>query len=78
MLDLTVLIERTHVRPPTAPSLKDAIRASMSQPSISAGVGLIYAFDPVRVELNFGLPLAARKSDGFRRGVQMGVGLEFL
>ncbi|KZV68356.1 mitochondrial protein [Peniophora sp. CONT] len=61
-----------------APSLQDAIRASISQPSVSAGVGLIYAFDPVRVELNFGVPLAARKSDGFRRGVQMGIGLEFL
>jgi outer membrane protein insertion porin family len=45
---------------------------------VSAGVGLIYLFDPVRVELNFGVPLAARASDGTRKGVQFGIGLEFL
>ena len=76
-LGLAVASNLTSPRP-AATSLKDAVRASISQPSVSAGVGLIYAFDPVRVELNFGVPLAARKSDGFRRGVQMGIGLEFL
>jgi len=45
---------------------------------VSAGVGLIYLFDPVRAELNFGVPLAARASDGTRKGVQVGIGLEFL
>ncbi|KAF8962336.1 surface antigen-domain-containing protein [Flammula alnicola] len=58
--------------------LKDTIAASLSRPSISAGVGLIYRFDPVRVEVNFGVPLAANKSDGMRRGVQVGMGLEFM
>ncbi|KAI0031947.1 surface antigen-domain-containing protein [Vararia minispora EC-137] len=58
--------------------LAEAIRASLSRPSVSAGLGLIYMFDPVRVELNFGVPLIARRSDGFRRGVQFGIGVDFL
>lgn len=59
---------------PLIPALKDLI----SQPSISAGVGLIYRFDPIRVEVNFGMPLVAAKSDTLRRGIQVGIGLEFL
>lgn len=51
---------------------------TLLRPSISAGVGLIYRFDPIRVELNFGVPLAANKSDAMRRGIQVGMGLEFL
>lgn len=58
--------------------LRSSISAVLSQPSVSTGVGLIYHFDPVRVELNFGVPLAARASDGTRKGVQVGIGLEFL
>ncbi|KAF8170615.1 surface antigen-domain-containing protein [Mycena galopus ATCC 62051] len=59
-------------------SLQDNVTASLLKPSVSAGVGLIYNFDPVRVELNFGVPLVASKSDGSRRGFQVGIGLEFL
>ena len=61
-----------------ARSLQENVAACLSRPSVSAGVGLIYSFDPIRVELNFGLPLAARQSDGYRRGLQVGMGLEFL
>jgi outer membrane protein insertion porin family len=60
------------------PSLRSTVSAALTQPSVSAGVGLIYLFDPVRVELNLGVPLAARTSDGTRKGVQVGIGLEFL
>jgi outer membrane protein insertion porin family len=59
-------------------SLRSSISAATSRPSVSTGVGLIYHFDPVRVELNFGVPLTARASDGTRKGVQIGIGLEFL
>ena len=59
-------------------ALQSSITAALAQPSVSAGVGLIYHFDPVRVELNLGVPLAARASDGTRKGVQVGIGLEFL
>ncbi|KAJ4472138.1 surface antigen-domain-containing protein [Lentinula aciculospora] len=54
------------------------IQNTISSPSISAGVGLIYKFHPVRMEVNFGLPLVASKSDGTRKGIQVGIGLEFL
>jgi outer membrane protein insertion porin family len=50
----------------------------LSKPSISAGVGFIYHFEPIRVEVNFGIPLVASKSDGLRKGFQVGMGLEFL
>ncbi|KAJ6501266.1 surface antigen-domain-containing protein [Mycena vulgaris] len=53
-------------------------RTLLTRPSISAGVGLTYAFDPARIELNFGLPLTASKGEGGRRGLQVGVGIEFL
>ncbi|EIM81386.1 uncharacterized protein STEHIDRAFT_171771 [Stereum hirsutum FP-91666 SS1] len=59
-------------------SLRDTLATCVSKPSISAGVGLIYLFDPIRVELNFGVPLVASKSDGLRKGIQVGMGLEFL
>ncbi|KAK7059619.1 SAM50-like protein SPAC17C9.06 [Favolaschia claudopus] len=59
-------------------SLQENVVASLSKPSVSAGIGLIYNFDPIRVEVNFGLPLLASKSDGSRRGFQVGIGLDFL
>ena len=61
-----------------AQPLSESIQNTLSRPSISAGVGLIYRFDPIRVEVNFGVPLVASKSDGSRKGIQVGMGLEFL
>ncbi|KAG8896504.1 hypothetical protein FRB99_008858 [Tulasnella sp. 403] len=58
--------------------LVESVRQSLARPSISAGIGLIYRFDPVRVEVNFGVPLVASKSDFSKRGFQVGMGLEFL
>ncbi|EIW77129.1 hypothetical protein CONPUDRAFT_84348 [Coniophora puteana RWD-64-598 SS2] len=59
-------------------SLADNVSACVRAPSVSAGVGLLYRFDPVRVEVNFGVPLVASKSDGLRKGVQVGIGIDFL
>ena len=42
--------------------LLDNVISSISKPSISAGLGLVYKLDPVRVEVNFGVPLAASTS----------------
>ena len=58
--------------------LLDNVLSSISKPSISAGVGLVYKLDPVRVEVNFGVPLVASKSDGVWKGFQVGIGLDFL
>ncbi|KAJ6565271.1 hypothetical protein DFH09DRAFT_1474752 [Mycena vulgaris] len=51
-----------------------AARTLLTRPSISAGVGLTCAFDPARIELNFGLPLTVSKGEGGRRGDELGVG----
>ncbi|OBZ77893.1 hypothetical protein A0H81_02057 [Grifola frondosa] len=45
-------------------SLVDNVLGSISKPSVSAGVGLVYKLEPVRVEVNFGVPLVASKSTG--------------
>ena len=38
----------------------------------------VESHDPVRVEVNLGLPLVAAKGDGTRKGLQVGIGLDFL
>ena len=73
---LQILITSTIIL--IAVPLKQSVLASLSRPSLSAGVGIIYRLDPVRVELNFGVPLACSRSDGARRGFQVGMGLEFM
>jgi len=59
-------------------TLTESVVESISTPSVSAGVGFIYRFDPVRVEVNFGVPVMASASDNMRKGFQVGMGLEFL
>lgn len=58
--------------------LVDTARDLLAKPAISAGVGLIYKLNPIRLEVNFGVPLVASKTDKMQRGFQMGIGLEFL
>ncbi|KIV84807.1 hypothetical protein PV11_00564 [Exophiala sideris] len=47
-------------------------------PTISAGVGLVYAHPVARFELNFSLPLVVRKHEESRKGVSFGIGINFL
>ncbi|KAF8582575.1 hypothetical protein K439DRAFT_1635230 [Ramaria rubella] len=61
-----------------AAPLSQSVRGSLFRPSVSAGMGLIYRFDPIRVEVNFAMPLVAARSDGLQRGFQAGIGVEFL
>ncbi|KAI0532725.1 outer membrane protein, OMP85 family [Xylaria digitata] len=49
-----------------------------SLPSIAAGVGLVYAHPVARFELNFSLPLVTRQGEESRKGLQVGVGINFL
>lgn len=62
----------------SAKSLAANVQESITRPSISAGLGIAYRFDPLRVEVNFGVPLVASKSDGHRRGLEVGIGVNFL
>ncbi|KDN46266.1 hypothetical protein K437DRAFT_256229 [Tilletiaria anomala UBC 951] len=68
--------------PATGTSNRESVLAStfrqLAQPSISAGVGLMYVQGPLRVELNAGVPLVARRGDGTRKGLQFGIGVAFL
>ncbi|KAK3316649.1 mitochondrial outer membrane beta-barrel protein Tob55 [Apodospora peruviana] len=47
-------------------------------PSMAAGVGLVYAHPVARFELNFSLPLVVRRGEEGRKGLQVGVGINFL
>ncbi|KAI9670436.1 MAG: hypothetical protein M1829_004759 [Trizodia sp. TS-e1964] len=47
-------------------------------PSITGGVGLVYAHPVARFELNFSLPLTIRILEEGRKGLQFGVGISFL
>ncbi|KAI4158562.1 MAG: hypothetical protein LQ342_007344 [Letrouitia transgressa] len=47
-------------------------------PSLSAGIGLVYAHPVARFELNFSLPLVIRKGEDARKGLQFGVGINML
>ncbi|CAK7241644.1 MAG: hypothetical protein STHCBS139747_003110 [Sporothrix thermara] len=47
-------------------------------PSTAVGVGLVYAHPVARFELNFSLPLVMRRGEESRKGLQVGVGINFL
>jgi len=47
-------------------------------PSMSGGLGLVYAHPIARFELNFSLPLIMRKGEEGRKGLQFGVGINML
>jgi len=58
--------------------LATQVQNALQTPSVSAGLGLIYKFDWMRVELNFGMPLAQSRGEKTRKGFQLGVGVEYL
>jgi outer membrane protein insertion porin family len=47
-------------------------------PSMAAGLGIVYAHPVARFELNFSLPLILRRGEEGRKGLQFGVGINFL
>ncbi|KAH6678717.1 mitochondrial outer membrane protein-like protein [Halenospora varia] len=49
-----------------------------SLPSMAAGFGVVYAHPVARFELNFSLPLVMRRGEETRKGLQFGVGINFL
>ncbi|KAL7425148.1 hypothetical protein Q5752_000836 [Cryptotrichosporon argae] len=59
-------------------SFADNVTRMYDRPAVSAGIGLLYRFDPLRVEVNFAFPLVARKGERLARGLSVGVGVEFL
>ncbi|BFZ60809.1 hypothetical protein YB2330_001861 [Saitoella coloradoensis] len=63
-------------------SVSQTLVEIVTRPSVSTGVGLVWAGEtfgqPLKVEANFVLPILARRGEGVRKGVQVGVGLEFM
>lgn len=69
--------------PTNSGEAQDAIFSTLGElqnglPSIAAGVGIVYAHPVARFELNFALPLTLRQGEEGRKGLQLGIGMNFL
>jgi outer membrane protein insertion porin family len=53
-------------------------RVGAAVPSTAVGLGLVYAHPVARFELNFSVPVAVRRGEESRKGLQFGVGINFL
>ncbi|KAI8388157.1 surface antigen-domain-containing protein [Radiomyces spectabilis] len=62
----------------TTTNAQDTMRSLTQSPSISVGLGLIYRHSIARIELNYCIPLTAARGDHVKRGLQLGLGLNFL
>ncbi|CAO3585383.1 unnamed protein product [Absidia cylindrospora] len=62
----------------TGTSTQDTARSLMQSPSVAVGLGLIYRHSIARLELNYCVPLTAARGDQVHRGLQFGIGLNFL
>ncbi|KAI5815159.1 surface antigen-domain-containing protein [Pyronema omphalodes] len=72
-------MQRTGEKGDVKTSLLDAVREiGIGYPSMAAGVGLVYAHPVARFELNFALPIVKREEEKGRKGLQFGVGINFL
>ena len=66
-----------------AAAVRDGMLSAVSDvmtgaPSVAAGVGLVYAHPVARFELNFSLPLVLRQGEQGRKGLSVGVGINFM
>ncbi|KAF3353890.1 hypothetical protein VdG1_07920 [Verticillium dahliae VDG1] len=59
-------------------SHEEVLRGGSLRYHVAAGVGLVYAHPVARFELNFSLPLVVRRGEVGTKGVQVGVGINFL
>lgn len=67
----------------TSEEVKQSVASAITElgnglPTMSAGVGLVYAHPVARFELNFSLPLVVRKYEESRKGISFGIGINFL
>ena len=67
----------------TSDGVRENMRSTLKElqnglPSTSAGVGLVWASQLGRFELNFSLPLVIRSGEEARKGLSFGIGLNFL
>ena len=69
--------------PMDAEAVRDGMKKTIQQlkdglPSCAAGVGVVYAHPMARIEVNFSLPLVMRKGEEARKGLSLGIGIDFL
>lgn len=57
---------------------RPGVLQTMLQPVVSSGFGVLYKHPMARFEVNLGMPLVASQGDGLIKGLQLGVGFEFL
>ncbi|CAO3630574.1 unnamed protein product [Cunninghamella echinulata] len=57
---------------------QNTVQSLTRSPSTSVGFGLIYRHSIARFELNYCIPLTAARNDRIHRGLQFGIGLNFL
>lgn len=63
---------------PAGECFKSTAEKLTKSPSVSVGLGLIYRHSIARIELNYCIPLTAARGDQIKRGLQLGIGLNFL
>ncbi|KKY18337.1 putative outer membrane omp85 family [Phaeomoniella chlamydospora] len=76
-------VQKDKEGPTTSEDIRNSVIKTINEvgnglPSMSAGVGLVYAHPVARFELNFSLPLVLRKGEEGRKGLQLGIGINFL
>ncbi|CDS13179.1 hypothetical protein LRAMOSA05357 [Lichtheimia ramosa] len=59
-------------------NVQDNARSLIKAPSTAIGLGFIYRHSIARLELNYCIPLTASRNDFVKRGLQFGLGLDFL
>lgn len=57
---------------------RKTLESLLTRPSVSAGIGLVFKHPAARIEMNFCLPLIARPTDQVRKGLQFGLGVDFM
>lgn len=55
-----------------------SLLAELVRPSVGCGFGVVFKHPVARFELNFVLPVVAHRNDAMRKGLQYGIGLEFM
>ncbi|ORY82035.1 surface antigen-domain-containing protein [Protomyces lactucae-debilis] len=57
---------------------RQTLQKLLTNPSVSAGIGLVFRHPAARIEMSFCLPLIARPTDQVRKGLQFGLGVDFM
>ena len=79
----SLALKRARIEGTDGEKVRQRLSSTMAElgnglPSMAAGFGLVYAHPVARFELNFSLPLALRRGEEGRKGLQFGIGINML